>query len=216
MIIEDAVILAIARPIKLKNGRISRCVIAYSEELKELIRLYPTYHLSKKISEGNMVRLMVIRGDSRDYSFKLINSKDMKKADDNIKIVKTLSKQEMSILIRSIEATTIYSLNKEHKSMGIVKPTNINITLEYDENCKLFKPYITYSCGQLCKNKGLHHQQLLDYNAYGKTRGLRPDKLRSLYNIDNVRFIPYLIVGNHHAHRNVFMVISIYSREYEA
>lgn len=184
MIIEDAVILSIAKPIKLSDGRISKCVIAYSEELKELIRIYPTYHKSKKIIVGNKVRISVIRGDSRAYSFKLKKSKNLKKADRHIKIIETLDTSKLKTLIKSLPTTTISKLNESKKSMGIVIPKECKILYDSEQPEKIFLKY---------EDDNKHRQQILDNNFTSEK-----------YSSNDLA----LIVGNHHAYRNAFMVIS--------
>jgi len=127
MILEDLLILAIAKPVELSDGRLTRCVIGYSDDLKSLVRLYPTYHKSTKVKEGNVLRIPVIRGDSRENTYKIKNSKDLKQADDDIVVVDHMTKREVYKLLKKIPTTTINKLNETKKSMGIIKPTDIKI-----------------------------------------------------------------------------------------
>jgi len=181
MILEDVVVLSIAKPVNLSDGRISKCVIGYSNDLKELIRLYPTYHKSKKVVVGNILKLSVIRGDSRDYSFKLDNSKNLKRADRKIKVVGQLNWFNLRQLLNDLPKTTVKELNETKKSMGIIIPT------KHEIRRKKGKPFLNYYDGKE------HSQQILDNNFNTET-----------YTNDNLA----LIVGNHHAYRNAFMVIS--------
>lgn len=234
MLIKDLVVLGMACPEPLKDGRITVCLAGWSSE-HGFVRLYPTRH-DADCHQWRVIEVEVERNerDSRKESWKIAGSKsEWDRLSEKIKVVGEVSSAaERRNLVGNLTDTCVNVINNEKRSLGIVKPKIIRTYFadnpKYGEIFQLglpgmtqlgkvqvkrdfpLEPRLVYECPECLTEKKQHDQQVLEWGFYEWLRK-NPEKKEQVW--ENAFFFRddydhYLFVGNQAAHRNSFMVIS--------
>jgi len=160
VILDDVVVLGKSYPYELRNGRKGICLAGWSAS-KGFIRIFPIpFWISNKLKRWNIISAKVsYPAEWRMESFKLIHSKNQKKAIHDIEKIGEYPKNKRLKLIESLPKNCPNYLNEKKVSLGLTEPI-IKKTL-FDKE----KYYIIYNCDKICKNKQ-HKQQVLEWGVY--------------------------------------------------
>jgi hypothetical protein len=216
MIIEDFVMLGRTVPeLSKKFGRVV-CSAGYSRELRQFLRIYPL-SVFQNVPRWSICRLALRRNelDSRCESWRL-------KDDETLTITGTVRRQDEFDFLRVLAAKSIFDLNAQRASLGIVVPRlqrwrfdGMRVNEEFllplfpDERNEKKKPRIQFTDGD-----GEHDLQIRDWGAHEFLRKQKPalhGKLWSALKFDDTSYEHLFFVGNHNQHRTSWLVISIIS-----
>lgn len=227
MRIDDFVMLGRTVPEDSKKYGIRVCGAGYSHEMRSFIRIYPL-PVKSSICARDMMSIEVERNnrDSRLESWTL-KTRDEKSIVGNFG---KKSKEDIRCFLES-RVSTIEDLNKDRKSLGVIKPDDFEIVIKtrksvhdpsqlslFDDfveevNFKLaddyFKiPYLSISTGIQ------KHLQLREWGVYELIRK-NQSKISSDYIKMALRITgeseTYFIIGNMNQFRNTWLVIKAFS-----
>ena len=233
MELKNLIALGDGAPNVLRNGRISRCICAYSQDLG-LVRLYPVPN--NKIRRWDIFDAVVEenRQDHRDNTWKIYNSKDWNNIFRCIRKKGQLPNAKRIELVRKLATDTLGGLIGKMKSFGVITPKILKMELvqrndsttiqtrlfdpEYqviEQKDYKFKPYVTYECeGQCsCKNQK-HKQQIVEWGCYEWMRKLPNDTEHCMKVFDNLRLTDegwekYFLVGNLHKAPKTYVIVAV-------
>jgi hypothetical protein len=223
MILEDCIMLARTVPEPSKKYGVRVCSVAYSPELRRLIRIYPLM-VGEKISQRHTFRVKLKRNnmDSRDESFKKVAYS----LTGNV-----IGKGELEPILMNLMVDDISDLNARKKSLGVIKAESgsyyvkMKSKKDVKDNCQLFLfkapnlsnqkfltgqdykhiPYVVIPSQKCQKNI-----QIRDWGTYillAKNNGCISDKyLSEIFKNDDV----YFVVGNMNGCRTVWIACSFY------
>jgi len=237
LLIKDLIILGRAVPILLKDQRKTICTAGYSDELG-FVRVYPTFYFDD-IHVWDKVSIEVTRDshDARNESWKKLAQSKFKK----ISTIKNNKKAKETLLESICQDCCTHDLNEKKRSLAIIKPQiekcylkEIDATEEgklitmslmdffttkktkkrkpllVKSNFSLI-PYIRYRCGNNCKTKTPHNQQVLEWGGYQWIQK-NPKKINQLwknYRIFDEEWYKYFFIGNLRDQRTSWLIISI-------
>lgn len=223
MILEDVIMLARTVPEPSKKYGVRVCSVAYSPELKSLIRIYPLLP-GESMKQRHKFRIELERNpfDSRIESFKKIShtaTGEQATKDDIKDILDQLLVQDVTLLndarlsLGALKASSkTYFVNM--KSKAFVDPSQLCLFGKPDLASHVFKtgqdyahiPYITIP--MLSKQKTFQLREWGIYRLLEKHNGNISDTyLRGIFKDDDA----YLIVGNLNGCRTVWIVCSYYT-----
>lgn len=224
MILEDVIMLARTVPEPSKKYGVRVCSVAYSPELRKLIRIYPLMPY-ERLKQRYVYRFQLERNDkdSRDESFKKITYTSTGRA---------VSKEELEPIFEKLMTDDLTILNKKKVSLGILKAEAGTYFLgmkskkdiqDQNQLC-LFEapdlndhklktgqdyqhiPYVTIPSMQSQKNIQLREWGI--YKLLDKNDGCISDVyLSGIFNDNEV----YFIVGNMNGCRSIWIVCSYYT-----
>jgi len=227
--IDDLVVLGRAAPEPINDGRHTVCLGGYSETVG-FVRLYPTQRRMEELKRWNVVSVPVESAspnDTRDESYKISGSKsDWDNLHHKIKKVGSLDKTEQIQLVDSLANDCTGRLNKDRRSLGMVKPAEIvdyylepredpsyQLTLdgtrrqgktEYPQ-----KLYLKYEC-ESCEIKGTHEQHCIEWGIYRYwDKNDDPEGVFDALRLTDDRYSHYFFVGNLRHRPSSYIVISI-------
>lgn len=219
MVIDDFVMLGRTVPEQSKTHGNVVCSAGYSAEMREFVRVYPL-DPAQSVSRWTKCRIAVRRNpqDSRKESWRIDTDKS-----NHIVVLDRLNKDAQFEYLASVCADSIDQLNAERKSLGIIRP-NIEsycfnglspneekqIPLWDDErDLKTLVPRVQFS-----DNGGFHNLQIRDWGCFELIRKTqdRPELLWNAIRFNDSDFEHLFFVGNHNAHRNSWLVISVISK----
>ena len=180
-----------------------------------LRRIFPVPNsCTKKIKRWNIIKAQVIRpngdkdDDWRHESWKLKDSRDLKKSHKNIQKIGRISKQEaIKLIFRTIPTNGCSNyLNEKKVSLGLTIPV---ITDTYMDKGKY---YVEYRCCEDCKTKSSHRQSVIEWGSYRLLQkgGNKSDLDKTLHMFDS-SYIKWFLVGNQKHNPKSFIIISIFS-----
>jgi hypothetical protein len=229
MILEDVIVVCRTVPEQSKKYGHRVCVIGYSPELKQLIRIYPT-EIKAPIKSRSIVRLHLEPNpdDSRKESYKMA---------DAVEGILDVQKQRVSVtqlrqLLSSLVCPGINHLNSCRCSVGVLKAqsyyglfkqrkTSGNGPQEHNGQLKLFFDDLNYHAGlqsdeidvapyvRFRDDNIFRELQFREWGAYEFLRKQRDkaDQLWKAIGFQNDDIL--LTVGNMFQHRNVWMILRI-------
>ena len=231
--IDDVIILGRGVPERISDGRVTVCVAGYSREIG-FVRLYPT-RIDSPLKNWNIVSVEVERNpkDSRLESWKFPDSRvGYEHINDHMEVRGDLPKESRMGLVEQLCSTCVSDINDKHSSLGIVKPAILRPYLATNQmNRQSFtplfdfiehsdistkrdyplEPRIEYRCGENCKSRQRHDQQLLDWGCYQwmkKHPGNEQQIWRNLH-FGEHDYLHYFLVGNQANQRTSYMVINV-------
>ena len=199
-----------------KHGRVV-CSAGYSKELGGFVRLYPISEYWK-IPRWSVLRVPVERPncDNRKESWRI-------RGDVMPEIVGKVQKDEQFGYLRSIQASSIDSLNDSRMSLGIIEPRRL--AWRFDK----LKPNEEYQMELLPKEEtqqqhkprlmfddadGPHDLQLRDWGCQCLlNKGYERHQLWEALKLTDSTYDHLLFVGNHNHHRMSWLVISLISKK---
>lgn len=233
--INDLVVLGMAIPQHLKDGRTTVCLGGYSRE-HGFIRVYPTKP-DMGLSRWDVIEVEVEKNssDTRQESWKIVGSRDnwedLGRSIRKVGRVKDVS--ERWNLVTENTAECVSSLNEKHQSLGFIKPQVIHKMYfgknqQYGQPVQLalfsshakkwaavkhdypVLPRLKYSCEHCRTQQGFHDQSVLEWGFYEWMRK-NPNNIEQVW--ENARFLSedheiYLFVGNQQNKRNSYLVIN--------
>ncbi|MDD5148374.1 MAG: hypothetical protein PHH08_02820 [Candidatus ainarchaeum sp.] len=232
--LKNLVVLGQGAPNSLRDGRISRCVCAYSKE-HGLVRLYP---IPKALLRQWDVFDATVEANSQDHrenTWKIFHSKeDWQRIHKWIIKKGEYPKKERTKLIESLAKDNLGDLIKNGKSFGIIEPkitgfelakqnetTSIQTTifdLDYqiiNQNEFKYKPYVTYECTAECSCKNpVHRQQIVEWGCYEWMRK-NPnseehcEKVFENLQLTNKDWKKYFLVGNIHKSPKTYIIVGV-------
>ena len=230
IVIDDLIVLGRGCPEQIRNGRITVCTAGYSPTYG-FVRIYPT-KIDTPIKRWDIVRVPVERNpkDTRRESWKIVGSKrEWSRLSEKIEVVGVLPEKERLILVHHLVDKCVNVLNREKRSLGIIKPTikrcYFSEKEDYDATTQLtllgypvFKtrnkyplvPRIHYRCSG-CESRRGHDQQVLEWGFYEWIRK-HPDKKEQVWEnakLNSPEHVIYFLVGNLFRHRTRFVIISV-------
>lgn len=237
MLIRDLIILGRAVPVLLKDQRKTICTAGYSDELG-FVRVYPTYHFDDiHIWDKVSIEVKKVSSDTRNESWKKLAQAQFKK----ISTIKNNKKAKETLLESICQDCCTHDLNEERRSLAVIKPqiedcyfkeittteegklitmslmdffttqkTPKRKSLQVKKNFNVI-PYIKYRCGDNCKTKKAHNQQVLEWGGYQWIQK-QPDNMNQLwenFRIFDEEWYKYFFIGNLHDQRTSWLIISI-------
>lgn len=236
--LDDIVVLGMAVPEQIKDGRKTVCVAAYHQDLG-LLRVYPC-RADMGLNRWRRISAYLERNpqDNRYESWKLMGPKDQWDS-FSITVAGKIPPEERADILERIKSPCVNAINTARFSLGIIKPFAIN-KCWIDRNPSFekpiqqglslkdsdqwistkadypFQPRVAYQCSPECKG---HDQTILEWGAFEWMRKNPGEELKLL---DNWKLLDsgydhYLLVGNQRDRRNSFMVINMlwFKREQE-
>lgn len=226
--VDDLVVLGRAAPEPIADGRHTVCLGGYSETLG-YVRLYPTQKRMSNLSRWSVVSVPIEDAspeDTRDESYKIAGSKaDWDVLHKKIEKVGELSKTEQIQLVEKLSGDCSIVLNREHKSLGMVKPSVIHdyyikrnpdptfqVTLHGKRKIGKgefpYRLYIEYEC-EGCEAKTRHEQHCIEWGVYRYfEKHEDPDEVVSALGLDDDGTQHYFFVGNLNNRRQAYIIIS--------
>lgn len=232
--INNLVILGRAAPEELSDGRQTVCTGAWSPN-RGFIRIYPVNPRSNIFSRWDVVNVEVERNpdDSRHESWKIKGRKQDQ--EERVEVKGEFPRDQRATLLSNLEDDCVNDINEARRSLGIIKPQNINGLVYEDwedddegyEQLKLFqdqdefrpenrddfehKIKIDFECPDCKTQQGYHRPSLLEWGAYmGLRNGANtPEELESNYQMDNPEYDHWIFVGNMNQYKSTFIAISI-------
>lgn len=228
--IDDFIMLGRTFPQETKNKGVTVCAVGYSQELNQLIRIYPL-QITDKIPKWSKVQLKLIkpRTDNRRESWKL--NEPFKPSD----IIGSISKEEGFNTLLKLVKPSINCLNADKASIGILKPTAIKFKLEKQtnsmEDLDYYQQLNLFGCNQdrpkLYLPNYIPRLELFNAdNSFNKLqlreggcsefmgKGRDPNDLIENLKLNDSNYQQLLIVGNTKTHRNTWLVIStVFSKD---
>ncbi len=211
-----------------KYGR-KVCTAGYSAELRQFMRVYPC-PVESPMQQRHVCHLQLERNsqDSRIESWQLARER----TDDGILAVhEARPSNQVIAYLDQHKAPSIAYLNERRLSLGIIKPVGLRGYFRDAQTDKDIDPDqrglfddldFTFGMGQITRapylrfsdEAGAHDLQLREWGCYEWLRR-QPDSASQLW--DNLRLRQqerdfYLLVGNMAHHRNVWLVIALYSQ----
>jgi len=205
VIIDDYILLGSSYPQPLKDGRLVRCSAGYSPSMGSLQRIYPVEGFSDKFKQWNVLKVPVEKGDWRDESWKIKNSKNIGLADRSVGVLGKLNREEKINLINDLPLSCPLKLFNENRSLGIIKPDILSCDIKNN------KAFVTFNCLPNCDAKNHHIAQILDWGAqvWIKNNPDNKEQVFSNYHFNEVEYDVFFLVGNSYRHARSFMVISV-------
>lgn len=230
--LDNVVVLGLAVPEQIRDGRKTVCVAAYHEDLG-LIRIYPC-RADMGLSRWQQISVDLERNpsDTRYESFKLVGAKqqwDM--LSQTVTTHGKINKAQRLELLGKLQTTCVNDINTARFSLGIIKPYAMH-DVWLDNNPTHLKPHqarmgvvdrdgwiqtksdyphqprIAYQCSPGCKG---HNQTILEWGAFEwmRTHPNNPQQLIENWRLHDEMYEHYLVVGNQAQHRNSFLVINV-------
>jgi hypothetical protein len=216
-----------------KYGGLFSCSVGYCPNLKQLIRIYPVPLTGLKMWERYSVPVEKNKLDSRAESYKLASYAKYENwvglDKDVIYLGKFTRDQIKKTIFQSlVTSESIADLNKNRKSIAIIRANNVNLKWEpngrfintrqyglfedvgladytsFTKETKELEARISFT------NNGKHHDLQVNewgvYEFYRKFHGVHPinDAFRYWKNAN------YLLIGNLHSIRNVWVVLNYF------
>jgi hypothetical protein len=235
-IINDLVILGLAVPEQLKDGRITVCLGGWSPT-RGFIRIYPT-RVKMDIHRWDVIRVEVERNerDSRSESWKIAGaSQDWECLYQRIEKVGRIEEpyQRREIVVGNV-SPCVNTINAMRGSLGIIRPREIKrayfgenpqygkpiqltlFTAEAEEWAKVKRDYkveprLSYVCSGCEAQQGYHDQKVLEWGFFEWMRK-NPANIEQVW--ENAKLYSeeheiYLFVGNQAHQRTSFLIISV-------
>lgn len=222
MILEEVIMLARTVPEPSKKYGVKVCSVAYSPELKQLIRMYPIMP-RERMPNRHCFRVKLKRNDfdSRPESFKKVS---------HTVLDRVFSKTELEVIFDALAIEDISTLNERKKSLGIImaKADEYSTSMKSKKDiadpaqmCLFQKPdlsrgiltgpdykHIPYiNIPSQTKQKNLQIRTWGLYELIRKNDGVISDKyLGGVFNDNDL----YLVIGNMNGCRSVWIVCSYY------
>jgi hypothetical protein len=223
--LEDVVILGMAVPSELKDGRKSVCVAAWQPD-HGLIRLYPA-----KVKDGfhRWQRFHVHAerrsNDNRPESWHLIGDDYIRWRGGKLAAADRRALLESHLYEGCIAELSAKETNANFQSLAVCKPTVLNVGYRSNKSVPKLtqqtffnegewvdhkarfenEPYIEFQCGVNCQTK--HRHVVLDWAAF---RALA--KGGNFWNgvqMHNAEYEHFIIVGNQNNQRTSFVTIAV-------
>ncbi len=232
--LKNMIVLGQGAPNSLRDGRISRCVCAYSKE-HGLARLYPIPKALLRQWDVFDATVEQNPQDHRENTWKIFHSKE-----DWSRIHKWIRKKgeypitERKKLIESLANDNLGDLIEKRKSFGIIEPkiicfelvkqnetTSIQTSI-FDLDYHLinqkefkYKPYVKYECFAKCSCKNpVHKQQVVEWGCYEWMRK-NPNneehckKVFDNFQLSNNEWKKYFLVGNIHKNPKTYIIVGV-------
>lgn len=216
-----------------KYGGLFSCSVGYSPTLKELIRIYPIPLTGLKMWERYDVPVEKNHLDSRKESYKLASyakNENWVGLDKDVFFLGKYTRDQITkTLLHDLYTTeSIKELNKQRKSIAIIKASNINLSWEpngryidttqfglfedvglagytaFTKDTRQLEARIRFS-----NNFNDHDLQVNEWGVYEFYR-----KFHGVYPINdafkNWKKANYLLIGNLHSIRNVWVVLNYF------
>ena len=232
--LKGLVVLGQGAPNSLRDGRISRCVCAYSKE-HGLARLYP---IPKTLLRQWDVFDATVEPNSQDHrenTWKIYNAKkDWRRIQKWVRKKGEYPQAERRKLIESLATDNLSSLIEHRKSFGIIEPKIIGFELvkqneitsiqtsifdlDYhiiNQNEFKFKPYVSYECKNKCSCKNpVHKQQIVEWGCYEWMRKNPNDEEHCKKVFENLRlqdneWKKFFLVGNIHKSPKTYVIVGL-------
>jgi len=232
--LKGLVVLGQGAPNSLRDGRISRCVCAYSKE-QGLARLYP---IPKTLLRQWDVFDATVEPNSQDHrenTWKIYNAKkDWRRIQKWVRKKGEYPQAERRKLIESLATDNLSSLIEHRKSFGIIEPKIIGFELvkqneitsiqtsifdlDYhiiNQNEFKFKPYVSYECKNKCSCKNpVHKQQIVEWGCYEWMRKNPNDEEHCKKVFENLRlqdneWKKFFLVGNIHKSPKTYVIVGV-------
>ena len=233
----DLIVLGEAVPDELKDGRKVVCTACYSHKYG-LVRIYPIPP-KIRMRRWDRMNILLEKNpqDTRAESWKVQGSKsEWDKLEQNIISRGKLKRQEQIKLLHELYSDfgvgCIQDINDAKRSLAIIQPNilkgwmadrksneydpTVQVTLDSDILFRTIRNYkkqprVQYKCSN-CRTQKPHNQQILEWGVYEwmrKNPGMSEKGMANLHLMDP-NYKKYFLVGNMAAHRNAFMVISVF------
>jgi len=214
------------------NGLFS-CSLGYSPTLNDLIRIYPIPLINMRLWEKYSVEVEKNNRDSRTESFKLKSYSKYENWYGFEKDVIFLSKYSKADIFNFLSMSNLLSsniddLNKQKKSIGIIKVDQLNCYWDINERyinstqLGLFEDvgladWTSYTkeskqCEARIRFISNNKQHDLQINEWGVYEFYR--KFAGKYQLNdafkNWNKAQYLLLGNLHSHRNIWTVLNYF------
>lgn len=232
MFIDDLIVLGMAVPEEVTDGRRTVCMGGYSPSMG-FIRIYPC-RPDIGVHRWDIPRIEVERNkvDTRKESWSIVNSNpEWERLNRRVETVRHIkSIEERRRIVADNVSPCVHAINERHDSMGIVRASAVHrayfannpqygkmrqqVLIERPGEWVRFKamypvePRLSYSCDSC---KGQHDQKVLEWGAFEWMHKC-PDKVEQYW--ENARLYSpehdlYLLVGNQIAQRTSFLVINV-------
>jgi len=227
--IDDLIVLGRAHPEPISdNRRHTVCVGGYSPS-EGFIRLYPTRMQMEELTRWNIVSVEVTESadDHRDESYKIAGSdEEWDRLFEKVEKVGELQKSEQIKLIDQLCGDCTAKLNEEHKSLGIVKPGQVNeVYIDEQEETPVQidligrellgkndfsqKLYIEYECED-CGQKTPHNQHVIEWGVYEFwKKNDDPTGVIDALHMNDDDWSHYFFVGNLRHQPTAYIIISV-------
>lgn len=216
-----------------RYGGLFSCSLGYSPTLKDLVRIYPIPLTNMRMWEMYQMDVEKNKKDSRVESYKLKSYSKYENwygFDKDVIFLKKYTKSDVFNLISmmNLNTSSIDELNKQKKSIGIIKVDQVNCY--WDVNNR----YVNTNQLGLFEDVGLadwtsytketkqlearirftsslktHDLQINEWGVYEFYR-----KFSGKYHVDdafkNWQKANYLLIGNLHSHRNIWSVLNYF------
>lgn len=235
MIINDLVILGMATPQHLKNGRTTVCLGGWSYE-HGFIRIYPTKP-QMNLHRWDIIKVDVEKNsiDARNESWKIVGSRDNWDYLENsiTKVGRVKDLQEKTRILSQNATPCVNELNENRISLGLIKPHKIH-KMYFGKNSQYGKPIqlallsthaqkwaavkrdypqeprLKYSCENCQTKQGFHNQTILEWGFFEWMRK-NPDNQKQVW--ENAKFLSenhdiYLFVGNQQNQLTSYVIIN--------
>lgn len=217
MVVEDFVMLGRTVPEHSKRHGLVACSAGYSREFGGFMRVYPL-PMDCNVRRWDICRIELERPkhDNRKESFRI-------KDGCRLEVVGRARKDDEFDFLRSAASRSIASLNQDRDSLATIVPTNIGyrfdqmkqgeehqmmLPLGIDETPETPKPRIQFD-----DEDGHHDIQLRDWGStLFMQKGNDKGDLWKALKFHDPEYEHLLFCGNHNAHRNSWLVISVISR----
>lgn len=231
MILDDFVFLGTTVPEESSDGRVMVCSAGYSNERRSLVRVYPLPR-SAGVHRWEKYRLPLETNphDSRVESYKIrhpYRTTALDRVTEAFTKVGTVRSDTRLAAVDRYSAPSIAWLNANRRSLGILAPTDLDYSFEYDQQAddavlKLFdepaqkvgrRAFPKRPRLQFLDEDGHHDLSLNEWGVYEWIRK-NPDLPTQVF--DNLRFGDSdrdvrLLVGNYAHHRSSWCVIAYLS-----
>jgi len=222
MILDDFVMLGTAVPEVTATGMITVCSAGYSQELGELIRVYPLdMRAGFRRWENYQLPLRRNPKDSRRESWRLAGSPQLEASARGV-----VCKSDRLAHVDRFLVPSVAYLNAQRASLGIIRPPSMSLYLgDNDERLPLlesvslpgFERPTTPTRDRFYRvprvkfddDDGAHDTSLLEWGAFEFLRKHPTGDLHAAFRLGDPAREVRLLVGNLARHRNAFIVIAI-------
>lgn len=233
VLVRDIVILALAVPSELKDGRKSVCVAAWQKDLG-LIRIYPCY-ANMGLGRWKVYDLELEKAgpsDNREESWKLFDADEYMRG--NVYPLQTGKIQKLEdklAILDPLVVDCVDEINQQRKSLCVVRPSTIAKAGFKENSAKKksaggdmfgreqdwvqtkadyeYQPYLEFQCSENCQKH--HKQSVIEWGFYEwmrKNPGRESHVWENTY-IFQDGYEPYLLLGNQANQRTSFLVINV-------
>jgi hypothetical protein len=224
MRVDDFVLLGRTVPEESKKYGHRVCCAGYSRELRQLLRVYPL-PVQNRLKQWNQLTAELERpGDDSRVESWAVKGRSL----ENVTALCDVNRREFRHVLEDLVSPSIFALNEQRRSLGIVRPVDISAGF-MDRRCcshpfqrRLFdaddhhfgaKAIDIIPVLRFDDEHGEHLLQVRELGVYEFLRKHRENASQVWQNlrIGNGDYEHLLLVGNMNRFRNAWLVISIFA-----